>query len=120
MSERIFHWVRHHELADWLACGWCVAKFNAPMHHHEYSLLCEWLCDCKPVMIPVVTKPRKLIAPPDLQMLVANHGSYDRITPRAWAEYDAAIAEWKDRLRDGTAEIDEPAESDHNRANPVA
>lgn len=42
----IFHWARHHQLTDWLACGWMVARPNAPMHHHEYSFLCVWLCDC--------------------------------------------------------------------------
>lgn len=45
--ERILHWVRLHEFADWLACGWIIAKPNAPMHHHSYSFFCEWLCDCK-------------------------------------------------------------------------
>lgn len=47
MRDRIFHWVRHNELSDWLALGWIVAKPNAAMHHHDYSFFCEWLCDCK-------------------------------------------------------------------------
>jgi hypothetical protein len=28
--------------------------------------------------------------PPDLQALVAEYGGYDKITPEAWAAYDAA------------------------------
>jgi hypothetical protein len=26
------------------------AKVSAPMHRHEYGFLCQWLCDCKPVI----------------------------------------------------------------------
>jgi hypothetical protein len=40
---------------------------------------------------------------PDLQALVAAHGGYDKITPEAWAEYDAAMNAWqaqrKEKLR---------------------
>lgn len=32
---------------------------------------------------------------PDLQELIANHGSYDRITPEAWAAYDRELDEWR-------------------------
>jgi hypothetical protein len=31
---------------------------------------------------------------PDLQKLVERFGGYDRITPEAWAEHDAAMAQW--------------------------
>jgi hypothetical protein len=37
--------------------------------------------------------------PPDLQALVTAHGGYDKITPEAWAAYDAAMAEWQERRR---------------------
>jgi hypothetical protein len=33
--------------------------------------------------------------PPSLQQLVLDHGSYDRITPEAWATFDAEMKEWK-------------------------
>jgi hypothetical protein len=56
--------------------------------------------------LPIVAKPRKLMAPPDLQALVATHGGYGKITQQAWADYDAAMAEWKDRVRNGEAEIE--------------
>jgi hypothetical protein len=56
---------------------------------------------------PKQAKPRKLIAPPDLQALVTRHGGYDKITPQAWAEYDAAMADWQYRVRNGSAEIEE-------------
>jgi hypothetical protein len=55
-------------------------------------------------------KPRRLMPPPDLQALVIKHGSYDKITPEAWAEFDAAMAEWKERVRLGMAVIDESGE----------
>ena len=32
--------------------------------------------------------PKRAMAVPDLQALVAKHGGYDKITPEAWAEWD--------------------------------
>jgi hypothetical protein len=49
--------------------------------------------------VKVPAKPRVLTPPPDLQSLVAKHGGYDLITPEAWAEYDATLADWRERLR---------------------
>ena len=46
VRERTFHWARIGEIDKWLACGWVVARSNIAMHHQEYSLLMEWLCDC--------------------------------------------------------------------------
>lgn len=46
---RTFQWFRHHEIPDALRLGWIIARPNGPMHHHDYSFLCEWLCDCPPV-----------------------------------------------------------------------
>jgi hypothetical protein len=43
--------------------------------------------------------PTHVITPPDLQELVERFGSYAAITPEAWAEWDAAIAEFHERLR---------------------
>jgi hypothetical protein len=64
--------------------------------------------------LPIIAKTRKLIAPPDLQALVLAHavydetgkmiGGYDRITPEAWARFDADMAAWKDLVRLGNAE----------------
>jgi hypothetical protein len=39
--------------------------------------------------------------PPDLQALVARFGGFDKIPPRAWAAYDAALARWRAEMRDG-------------------
>jgi hypothetical protein len=39
--------------------------------------------------------------PPSLQQLVLDHGTYDKITPEAWAAFDAAMAAWKEKLRYG-------------------
>lgn len=36
---------------------------------------------------------------PDLQALVLAHGTYDRITPQAWARFDREMARWKDLVR---------------------
>jgi hypothetical protein len=54
---------------------------------------------------------KKLREPPSLQKLVEAHavyddtgkmiGGYDRITPEAWAKFDADMAEWKARIRFG-------------------
>lgn len=46
----IFMWVRHSHIEDFLRVGWIIAKVNAPMHHHEYSFMCQWLCDCNPAI----------------------------------------------------------------------
>jgi hypothetical protein len=46
MRDRIFHWARHANVNDWLLCGWILTPCE-PMHHHEYSFMVEWLCDCK-------------------------------------------------------------------------
>lgn len=45
--DRIFHYTTYHNLRDWLDCGWQVVMPNAPMHHHHYGVVVEWLCDCK-------------------------------------------------------------------------
>jgi hypothetical protein len=39
--------------------------------------------------------------PPSLQQLVLDHGTYDKITPEAWAAFDAAMAAWKTKVRFG-------------------
>lgn len=39
--------------------------------------------------------------PPHFQALVLEHGRYDRVTPEAWAAYDAAMDAWKLKLRFG-------------------
>jgi hypothetical protein len=39
--------------------------------------------------------------PPSLQKLVEDHAGYDKITPEAWAEFDAAMALWKEFVRAG-------------------
>lgn len=49
---RTFHWFRHHQIASALKLGWVLVPCNGPMHHHEYSFLCEWLCDCE-VALPL-------------------------------------------------------------------
>jgi hypothetical protein len=49
---------------------------------------------------------RRLMAPPDLQTLVAEYGGYNKITPEAWEEWDAATKQWKQDVRLGNAEIE--------------
>jgi hypothetical protein len=46
-------------------------------------------------------KPPNWIEPPSLQRLVIDHGGYDRITPEAWAKFDAEMAAWKADVRAG-------------------
>ena len=38
--------------------------------------------------------------PPDLQKLVAEHGTYAQITAEAWAAWDKACADWQDRRKE--------------------
>lgn len=38
--------------------------------------------------------------PPDLQALVAQHGSYPAITADAWADWDRRCAEWEARRKE--------------------
>jgi hypothetical protein len=47
MRDRLFHYVTYDRVADWLSCGWLIVPANAPMHHHHYGLVLEWLCDCR-------------------------------------------------------------------------
>jgi hypothetical protein len=42
---------------------------------------------------------KQIIPPPDLQELVAKHGGYIKITPKAWSEWDKANAEWQAERR---------------------
>jgi hypothetical protein len=51
---------------------------------------------------------------PNLQQLVAKFGSYDKITPEAWAEWDRAVAQWQQHRRDTLRE--ELAVTKGNRA----
>jgi hypothetical protein len=43
---RIFQWFRHAEIDDALRMGWVFAPCSGAMHHHTYSFMFEWLCDC--------------------------------------------------------------------------
>jgi hypothetical protein len=45
-EERTVRWVRLRDIEKWLACGWVLVPANAPIHHHDYAFLMEWLCDC--------------------------------------------------------------------------
>lgn len=51
---RTFRYVRIPEAMDWLSVGWLPHVALAGTHHGEWSILCEWLCECRPVM-PRVT-----------------------------------------------------------------
>ena len=39
--------------------------------------------------------------PPDLQQLVLNHGSWDKITPEAWERFGCEMKEWQMKMRFG-------------------
>ncbi len=45
---RTVRWIPLRDIEAWLACGWVLVPSNEPMHHHEYALLMEWLCECQP------------------------------------------------------------------------
>jgi hypothetical protein len=46
--------------------------------------------------------------PPDLQRLVEAHGGYDKITSEAWAQFDNDTKWWKQIVRDGGLQTEEP------------
>jgi hypothetical protein len=41
----LFRYIRRADLSDALRAGWLVVADLGPVHG-EYSVLCEWLCDC--------------------------------------------------------------------------
>ena len=49
--------------------------------------------------------------PPNLQALVLRFGTYDKITPEAWAEHVAALAEFRLRMRLGIGRDDQQSEA---------
>lgn len=48
---RLFRYVAHERVPDFLRCGWIARDSLLGTHHGDYSVLCEWLCKC-PVPIP--------------------------------------------------------------------
>jgi hypothetical protein len=52
-------------------------------------------------MPAVVRRWRASRTGPDLQELIAAFGMYNKITPEAWAIWDAEIEEYRSRLRRG-------------------
>jgi hypothetical protein len=50
-------------------------------------------------------------APPDLHALIRTFGSYSRIPPAAWLEYDRALEEWKANLHAGVKDDDDEWDS---------
>ena len=56
--------------------------------------------------------PRVLRPSPNLQDLVASSGGYDRITPEAWAKFQADTKKWMEDVRMGNAEVIKKAATD--------
>lgn len=72
-----------------LYAGWSGASFTSIGAH----------------MRRVKPAPRRLEPAPDFQELVEQSGSYDKITPQAWVEWDRGMALWLARLRAGELEL---------------
>ena len=49
--------------------------------------------------------PRRTRRAPDLQELVNRFGTFNQITPEAWAQYDRQFEQWRAELRHGFADI---------------
>ena len=49
MKNRLFHYVPWLRLNDWLQLGWLPVADLGPTHG-EWSVLCEWLCNCPPIV----------------------------------------------------------------------
>jgi len=41
------------------------------------------------------------LRPPNLQKLVIEFGTYDRVTPETWGRFETDMTIWKDHLRHG-------------------
>jgi hypothetical protein len=41
-----FHFVRHHRVLDYMACGWMLTCADIG-HHARYSVLMQWPCECQ-------------------------------------------------------------------------
>lgn len=39
--------------------------------------------------------------PPDLQKLVMDHGTWDKISRVAWEKYDRELKQWQEKIRFG-------------------
>lgn len=98
----IFKWARHEQIESYLRSGWIIAKVNAPMHHHEYSFLCQWLCKCEPNVpgdeaSPYHTHRRVLAGVPDGTPLCAEcHKPHERSGQRLCRPcHNAYQRKWK-------------------------
>jgi hypothetical protein len=40
--DRLFMYVNHHQIEDFLLCGWVMSGLTT------YGVLMEWLCSCPP------------------------------------------------------------------------
>lgn len=49
MTDKIFHFVRNHEVPDWQRVGWTARPALTGTHHGEWSTLMEWTGDGEPV-----------------------------------------------------------------------
>lgn len=54
-----------------------------------------------------MTAPRTLKPAPSLQDLVVQWGGYDKIPNQAWQQYDRDLAQWREDVRLGYAELRE-------------
>jgi len=50
---KTFRYVPHFRVGDFLKAGWHATGSDLG-HHNEYSILMEWLCDCK-INEPTIT-----------------------------------------------------------------
>jgi hypothetical protein len=53
--ERVFRYVRHPDVIDYLRLGWHIAEADLG-RHSEWAILMEWLCQCNMVE-PCSSKP---------------------------------------------------------------
>ena len=49
MTEKIFHFVRNHEVPDWERIGWEKRNALLGTHHGFWSTLMEWTASSEPV-----------------------------------------------------------------------
>lgn len=80
--------------------GWAREGFGYCRIHGEQDPD-ETLPRSPPTAIEVVLGRQILKDPPSLRDWIKRFGGYSKITAEGWAEYHAAMAEWRDEAKGG-------------------
>lgn len=77
------------------------ATLDAAERQQEIVKLAEERAKTAELRAAVARQRKREMQAPDLHDLIKAFGLYSAITPEAWAKYDAEIARWQERVRNG-------------------